>query len=318
MKSPSRIAVTGLNSEDGVRIVERLLSRDPAAKIMGLDLSRPLRLAGKIDFHALDLTSPTADVVLAERLAAEGVEVLVHLAFRSSPTPDIEEDHELETIGSLHVMNAVAAAKLPRLVVSSSTMLYGARPDNPNYLSESHALRGHPDAHCVQNRVEVENLLADWSARNAETEVTILRSGWVVGPSRSNYISRFFEAPVIPTVLGFDPLLQLLHEDDLLDVYEESILHSHPGIWNVVGREALPLSTLVALAGKRRLALPSPLLYRATDFPSIEQTGDRPAGFFDYLRYLWVADGERAWAEFGDPVYSTQEAWSSFVSSRRL
>ncbi|MCH2184579.1 hypothetical protein MK280_01775, partial [Myxococcota bacterium] len=67
-----------------------------------------------------------------------------------------------------------------------------------------------------------------------------------------------------------------------------------------------------------RLALPSPLLYRVADFPSIEQTGDRPAGFFDYLRYLWVADGEKAWAEFGDPLYSTQETWSSFVASRRV
>ena len=317
MTAPNRIAVTGLNSPHGIRLVERLLSRGPELKVIGLDLDRPLRLAGKIDFHPLDLTSPTADVILAERLATESVDVLVHMAFRSSPTPDIEEDHELETIGSLHVMNAAAAAKLPRLVVSSSTMLYGARPDNPNYLSESHALRGHPEAHCIQNRVEVENLLADWSVRNTSTEVTILRSGWVMGPSRGDYVSRFFEAPVIPTVLGFDPLLQLLHEDDLLDVYEESILHSHPGIWNVVGREALPLSTLVALGGKRRLALPSPLLYRVTDFPSIEQTGDRPAGFFDYLRYLWVADGEKAWAEFGSPLYSTQEAWSSFVASRR-
>jgi hypothetical protein len=48
------------------------------------------------------------------------------------------------------------------------------------------------------------------------------------------------------------------------------------------------------------------------------QTGDAPAAFFDYLRYLWVADGKRGWDAFGEPEYSTKEAWISFVSSRRM
>jgi hypothetical protein len=72
------------------------------------------------------------------------------------------------------------------------------------------------------------------------------------------------------------------------------------------------------LAGKRALPLPSPLVYRLANYPSQGQTGDPPAGFYDYLRYLWVADGERGWAAFGEPVYSTREAWISFVSARVL
>ena len=52
--------------------------------------------------------------------------------------------------------------------------------------------------------------------------------------------------------------------------------------------------------------------------PSQGQTGDLPAGFFDYLRYLWIADGDRGWKAFGEPVYTTKEAWISFVSSRRM
>jgi len=318
VSDPSSVAITGLDTVQGTRLAERLLERERPPRIVGLDLHRPLRLAGRVDFHRIDLTSPTADVELAETLAAEGIEVLMHLAFRTSPTPDLEEDHELETIGSLHVMNAAAATKLRRLVVASSTMLYGARPDNPNFLTESHALHGHPDAHCVQNRVEVEKLLSDWAERHPDTAVTVLRSCWSVGAGAGDYVTRFFDAPVVPTILGYDPLIQLIHEDDLLDVYEEAICGAHPGVWNVVGRDVLPLSTLVALAGKRRLPLPPALLYRASSYPAQGQTGDRPSGFFDYLRYLWVADGERGWAEFGEPLYSTREAWMSFVSSRRM
>lgn len=318
MSDPASVAITGLDTDWGSRLAERLLERDTPPRVIGLDLHRPLRLAGRVDFHRVDLTSPTADVELAELLASEGIEVLIHLAFRQSPTPDLEEDHELDTIGSLHVMNAAAAAKTRRVVFASSTMVYGPRPDNPNFLSESHALNGHTDAHCVQNRVEVEQLLAGWTERHPDTEVTVLRSCWAIGPGRGDHVTRFFEAPVVPTILGYDPLMQLIHEDDLLDVYEQAVCSAHPGVWNIVGRGVLPLSTLLALAGKRRLPLPPALLYRASSYPAQGQTGDRPAGFFDYLRYLWVADGERGWAEFGEPLYSTREAWMSFVSSRRL
>ena len=80
----------------------------------------------------------------------------------------------------------------------------------------------------------------------------------------------------------------------------------------------LPLSTILRLAGKRILPLPSPLLYRMAYYPSQGQTGDPPGAFYDYLRYLWVADGQRGWDEFAEPVYTTKEAWISFVSSRRM
>jgi hypothetical protein len=72
------------------------------------------------------------------------------------------------------------------------------------------------------------------------------------------------------------------------------------------------------LGGRRNLPLPSPLLYRMASARSQAQTGDPPAGFYDYLRYLWVADGRKGWESFGDPVYSTQEAWISSISARRM
>ena len=84
-------------------------------------------------------------------------------------------------------------------------------------------------------------------------------------------------------------------------------------------RIAAPLSTLLRLAGKRSLALPHPLLQRATYLDAIARTGDPPAAFLDYLRFLWVVDTKRAREELGiDPVYTTKEAWMSFVVARKL
>jgi UDP-glucose 4-epimerase len=312
------IAITGLRSFIGRRVAERLLARGSNPRVVGIDLRRPHHFTGSSHFQRADLTDPTADTRLAEIFEKERVEAVVHAAFRRDPDPDLEYDHELETIGSLHVMHACAAAKVKRLVVASSTMLYGPRPDNPNFLREDHPLRGHLDAHNVENRRETEGLLRDWAVRHPDTRVTVLRHCWIMGPTYWDHVARYLARPAVPTLLGYDPLLQFVHEEDCVRVFEAAALEPHPGVFNLVGRGVLPLSTVLRLAGKRSLPLPAPLLYRLRYYPSQSQTGDPPDGFYDYLRYLWVADGERGWREFGEPLYSTREAWIAFVSSRRM
>jgi UDP-glucose 4-epimerase len=315
---PRSIAITGLRSFVGKRLVRRVREAEPDVQLVGIDLQRPYGLDPAVRFHTLDLAEPTADGRLAELLQKEGVEAVLHAAFRRQPRADVEGDHEFETIGSLHLLHACAAAGVRRLVVASSTMLYGAHPDNPNFLTEDHPLRGHPDAHNVANRIEVEQLVAAWRARHPEVEVTVLRPCWIMGPSYEDAVTRYFARSLVPTLLGYDPLLQFVHEEDCLRAFEIALLEGRPGVFNVVGRGVLPLTTLLRTAGKRPLPIPAPLLYRLGDYSSLAQTGDPPAGFYDYLRYLWVADGERGWAAFGEPEYTTLEAWMSFVSSRRM
>jgi UDP-glucose 4-epimerase len=293
-------------------------SESDEVQLVGIDLQRPYGLDPSVRFHALDLAEPTADARLAEILRKEGVEAVLHAAFRSQPRADLEADHDFETIGTLHLLNACTEAGVHRLVVASTTMVYGPRPDNPNFLTEEHPLRGHPDAHNVQNRVEAEQLVAAWRSRHPSVEVTVLRPCWIMGPAYEDAVTRYFSRAVVPTLLGYDPLLQLVHEEDCLHAFETALLEGRPGTFNVVGRGVVPLTTLLRTAGKRPLPIPAALLYRLGRYPSQAQTGDPPAGFYDYLRYLWVADGERGFAAFGEPEYTTLEAWMSFVSSRRM
>ena len=242
MSLEGSVAITGLDGFLGRRVAERLLGFGSGVRVIGLDRFRPKGLPRGLQFRRLDLSRPGADERLADILHKEGVEVVAHFAFRRDPSPDREADHELETVGSLHTIAACAAARVRRLVVSSSTMLYGARPDNPAFLDEGHPLRGHPAAHNIENRCEVERLLAEWTGRHPEVEVCVLRHCWLMGPSYRDRVTDHFSSPLVLRPLGYDPMLQFLHESDCVDAFAEAVAHSHPGIFNLVGRGALPLS----------------------------------------------------------------------------
>src|SRR5262249_50297318 len=98
-----------------MRLAERMLESDDAPRIVALDLRLPRRLEGRVRFHRVDLTEPTADSLVAEILEKEGCDALLHAAFFTDPNPDLEGSHELEVVGALHVLNAAAAAGLRKL-----------------------------------------------------------------------------------------------------------------------------------------------------------------------------------------------------------
>ena len=313
------LAITGLGTFTGARIAERLLEGDAPTRIVALDQRLPRRLEGRVRFHRIDLTEPTADSLLAEILEKEGCEVLLHAAFFTDPNPDVELSHEVEVVGSLHVMNAAAAAGVRKLVVTSTAQVYGPHPDNPGFLGEEHPLRPHREAHALRDRAEMEGLLRVFAQRHRDLVVTSLRPAWIMGPSFESAVTRRFESSRVVTLLGYDPLMQFLHEEDWLDAVELAIERDAPGAWNLAGDGVLPLSTLLRLAGKSSLPLPHPLVYRAAQLDSLARTGDSPAAFYDHLRFGWVVDTRRAREQLGfEPVYTTQEAWMSFVVARRL
>lgn len=300
-------------------MAERLLDSGRGCRVVAIDLDLPRRLEGRVELHRIDLTDPTADSQLAEVLGKERCDAVLHAAFFSDPIPDLEYSHEVELVGSLHVMNAAAALGVSRLVVVSSGLVYGPHADNPNYLPERSRLRPHPASHQARDRAEMESLLELFAERHPKICVTSLRPCWVVGPTIDNHVTRFLERSRVWLPLGYDPLLQFLHEDDLLRAVELALESGVQGAVNLAGGEALPVSTLLALAGRSRVALPVPLLYRWVALDWLRRTGDSPAAFYDALRYLWTLDTRRAREELGfEPEYTTLEAWMSFVVSLRL
>jgi UDP-glucose 4-epimerase len=197
-----------------------LLEEDPRiGRIVALDVKAPDTRGEKTRMVEVDLTAPSSEERIASVLAEEQADTLVHLSFLSSPSHASAWAHELESIGTMHVLNAARRHNPRKLVMWSQTILYGAHPTNPGFLTERHPLRAEPDEPFFADKMAAERAVSAFGAKSKGTLVTILRTAPILGPTVRNYITRYLAQRAILTLLGFDPLWQFVHEVDALAAF---------------------------------------------------------------------------------------------------
>ena len=57
-----------------------------------------------------------------------------------------------------------------------------------------------------------------FARRRPDVAVCVLRFANILGPTADTPLADYFALPVLPTVLGYDPRLQFVHEDDVIEV----------------------------------------------------------------------------------------------------
>lgn len=307
-KTGLRVAVTGATGDLGGLLMP-LLEADPGVRsVLALDIAKP-RDHEKIEYRRIDLTFHDAERELVAALTEQPVDVLYHLAFLFGPRRNVAFAHEVEVAGTMRVLSAAAEVKLPRLVLPSLTVVYGAQPSHPALLTEDATLRGCPSSRFVSDKLEVERQVEAFRARNPGTNVLLLRFGPIVGPHVDNPATRLLQRRLVPTVLGFDPLWQAIHEDDVGQALHLALRTEATGTFNVVGRGAMPLSGMIRAAGGVPLPMPEPMVRGLLRGLSASGVKIVPLGLLDYLHYSWVADGSRAEKELGFvPRFHTSEA----------
>lgn len=316
---PRIVAITGASSFLGRNLIGLLEEDDRVRRIVSVDVQAPSTAGQKTRIYEVDLTQPTAEERVAEIFAAEGVDTVVHFAFLASPSHTVGWAHELESVGTMHVLNASRRTQVKKIVMRSTTLLYGAHPTNPNFLTEKHALRARKSEPFFADKIEAESDVLRYGSPGKGRLVTVLRTAPVLGPTVQNYVTRMLSRRIVPTVMGFDPLCQFVHEADAVAAFKLAIDRDTPGVFNIVGDGVLPLSTVIKLAG--RVALPLPRRVANTLFGVLwlSKISAAPPTFLDYLQYICVADGELARTQMGfSPVYTSREALIDFASAQHL
>lgn len=311
-----RVAVTGIGSFLGGRLLRRLVEAHGGEQVVAVDVAAPPPALGA-RYRDIDLTEPASDEALLRVFREEEVTTVVHFAFLTNPRRDSSFAHELESIGTLSLMAAAAAAGVKRVVVRSFTAVYGARGQNPNFLTEESPLFPDPSLGWVRDKLEAEQHAASFARRYPGMTVTVLRFAPLLGPEVRTFYTRIFDKRVVPVLLGYDPLVQLLHPDDALDAAMRAIEADVKGPLNVVPRAAIPLDAALHLSAKVPVSIPHPLAYALTQALWAAGIAEAPSGFLDYVRYLFVADGDRALRELGFRArHSSRESLLAYLRYR--
>ncbi len=313
MSKKATILITGAAGTWGSRVAARL-AKEAGLHIIGLDREPPIREIHGLDYIQADVRNP----LLAELLRTEQVDTVCHLAFVDTTRPN-EAAFDLNVMGTTNVLEACAEAGVRKAVLKSSTAVYGARPGNPAFLTEKHALRGSKRWGTVRDLLEIETFCNSFRHRAPELQLTILRFASVVGPMIDTPMTRFLKAPTAPSLLGFDPRMQIIHEDDVVEALALAVIQDAPGAINVAAEDIVPLNKMRGLAGKPPIAILHLLAYRGRKLlaGAARRGHDLLPIEPDYLRYSWVADLRRMREDLGfSPRYSAEEALRDLAESR--
>ncbi|MGH2973525.1 MAG: NAD-dependent epimerase/dehydratase family protein [Solirubrobacterales bacterium] len=251
-----RVLVTGLSTYWGGRLAQALESFEKIEAIIGVDADAPTRELERTEFvkvtnqHSLlarIVQAAEIDTVVDTRLVVNSLMATPRLA------------HENNVIGTLNILAACAGPDSPvrRFVFKSSTHYYGCEQDDPAFFTERMTRPHPPRTGLERDIVEAEQTVGDFAQRNPDVIVTALRCANVLGPDVDTAFTRVFRLPMVPMMLGFDPRLQFVHEDDVVHALEHATLNRAPGVYNVAADGVLSLSEIIGLLGKRALpALP--------------------------------------------------------------
>ena len=173
----------------------------------------------------------------------------------------VREAHENNVIGTMNILAACTGSDSPvrKFVFKSSTHYYGSEQDDPAFFTERMRRPHAPATLLERDIVEAEQAVAEFAAQRPEVTVTVLRCANVLGPDVETGFTRMLSLPLVPMVLGFDPRLQFVHEDDVVHALEHAALNRVPGTFNVAADGVLALSEAISLVGRRPLPVLPPV-----------------------------------------------------------
>jgi UDP-glucose 4-epimerase len=226
-------------------------------------------------------------------------DAVVHVGLVSTPRMGIDARYENNVVGMQRVVRLCGDYDVRRLVVLSRGSVYGADLRNPVRLTEDAPLRGASHNSDLRDIVEADILAQSLSMRQPKLSAAILRPANVVGARVRNTMVGYLRLPVIPVLLGFDPLVQLIHEDDLINAIKLAVTSDAPGVFNIAGAGEAPLSVTIRESGGTSVPVLHPFFRPIVETLWRRGLSPAPMPHVDFLRYNCLLDDGRARAAFG-------------------
>jgi UDP-glucose 4-epimerase len=301
------VLVTGISGNLG-RVLARLLHKTD--RVVGVDRREFPGAPKDLGVHNLDIRKRK----LEDLFRRGDIQAMIHMAIIHDPRLPQHEHHSYNVIGTKSLLEYAGRYGVRKVVVLSSATVYGPQPGNDNFLTEESPLLGSQRFPDIRDLVEVDMYAQQYMWKYPDVETVILRPVHIVGPSVRNAPSTYLRLPRPWTLAGFDPMVQLIHEEDAARALALSLRPGVRGVYNICGPGELPLSAVLRELGRSPIPVPHmfarPLLdklfqYRLAGFPSAE---------LDHLQFLCMVDGTRGERDLGfRPSFTLRETIRSVL-----
>ena len=277
-----KVLVTGIAGRLGRRVALEL--QQAGHQVTGIDRRSWQDAPDSISVVETDIRKRAAEDVFRR----ERPDAVVHMATVTHLTARSEDRYRINLGGTRAVFEACHRYGVKRAIFVGRHTFYGAAPDSPLYHTENEpplALETFPElADLVAADLFAGTAL--WRFENLDTAV--LRLVYTLGPSRSGTLAAFLRGPRVPTVLGFDPLFQFMHDSDVARAIGVALSCGLRGVFNVCGPKPLPLSVLIRETGCKPLVVPELLFRLALGRFGLPRL---PPGALNHVKYPVVIDG---------------------------
>ena len=309
-----RVLVTGLGSFWGGRVAKALEADPDVDVIVGLDKMEPQVELRRTEYVRSDENYS----ILSRIVSATQVDTIVHTFLVVDSTQmRAKTMHEINVIGTMNLFAAATDSTVRNVVVKSSAYVYGAHPRDPVWFSEETARQTPPRHRVERSLAEVESYVHDFAVDNPHVAVSMLRFSNVLGSEISTPLSKMLEAPMVPSIFGFDPRFQFVHEDDVIRAILYVLERDLAGVYNVAGDGLVPWSEVAAICGKRTVALPP--VGRGVVAAALGRLGiDIPPEVVDLLSYGRGIDNSRLKRAGFDYTHTSAGTVRAFIEAVRL
>jgi UDP-glucose 4-epimerase len=265
------VLITGVTGTVGSRLAEALYYDKNVGVIMGVALGAKPYYFNQFDTNRFryknlnilkkrDLTN----LFLAGDFKEAKINTVVHLAFLNRVVSGSREKKNFNTLnveGTRDLLEkCIESGSVTKFIFKSSDVVYKIRPHNPIYLDENADLNFDTDVDpWIKDRVDAD-MICQSKLDNRKVNIVILRYSNIIGRMVSSQMNAFFDSPLNFRALGFNPLINLIHMEDVIQAILLAIKKNVRGVFNIAGADTAPISTFAEINRSRMVSLPEPLL----------------------------------------------------------
>ncbi len=251
-----RVLITGVDKFWGGRIAQTLEQDPDFDVILGMGTKEPQVALERAEF----VRSDQAYSILSRIVKATHVDTIIH-TFVVTNTSEVSSRslHETNVIGTMNLLAAAGqrGSMVRQVVVKSSSNVYGATENDPTWFREETPRSKPARSRLERSLLDVEQLVKDFAEDNPATVVSMVRCANVLGSEITTPISANLARTLAPVIVGFDPLMQFVHEQDVVDCLLHLTRKRIPGLYNLAGDEKIPWSEVINICGARIAPIPA-------------------------------------------------------------